>query len=215
MECSKCGGWIHAQCEGLDGEQYQVLSYLPDSVSYVCKCNIPAPKARKSSGRIRKQDDGEDDVHDVPDSAMVDVGEDGLQDVAALVPVPVQVTNSPLRDNSLHSLNHVPSLNFDLDNTFRSINLLQPLSNITVSTDPTEFSDLLDADATDVCETSPKPSEAIDDEYDDADEYVTLDTSVLALPSAFETLPANWSTTMYFQSPLYLPTLLREIMSDF
>ena len=146
---------------------------------------------------------------------MVDVGEDGLQDVAALVPVPVQVTNSPLRDNSLHSLNHVPSLNFDLDNTFRSINLLQPLSNITVSTDPTEFSDLLDADTTDVCETSPKPSEAIDDEYDDADEYVTLDTSVLALPSAFETLPANWSTTMYFQSPLYLPTLLREIMSDF
>ena len=29
--------WIHAQCEGIDGEEYQVLSYLPDSVSYVCK----------------------------------------------------------------------------------------------------------------------------------------------------------------------------------
>ena len=29
--------WIHAQCEDLDGEEYQVLSYLPDSVSYICK----------------------------------------------------------------------------------------------------------------------------------------------------------------------------------
>jgi hypothetical protein len=37
IECGKCGGWIHAKCEGLDGEQYQVLSLLPDSVEYVCK----------------------------------------------------------------------------------------------------------------------------------------------------------------------------------
>ena len=29
--------WIHAKCEGLDGEEYQVLSLLPDSVEYVCK----------------------------------------------------------------------------------------------------------------------------------------------------------------------------------
>ena len=29
--------WIHAHCEGIDGEEYQVLSFLPDSVSYVCK----------------------------------------------------------------------------------------------------------------------------------------------------------------------------------
>ena len=29
--------WVHAKCEGIDGEQYQVLSYLPDSVEYVCK----------------------------------------------------------------------------------------------------------------------------------------------------------------------------------
>ena len=32
-----CLRWIHAQCEGIDGEEYQVLSFLPDSVSYVCK----------------------------------------------------------------------------------------------------------------------------------------------------------------------------------
>ena len=37
MECGQCGGWIHARCEGLDGEQYQVLSYLPDTVEYTCK----------------------------------------------------------------------------------------------------------------------------------------------------------------------------------
>ena len=29
--------WIHAKCEGLDGEQYQVLSLLPDTVEYVCR----------------------------------------------------------------------------------------------------------------------------------------------------------------------------------
>ena len=37
MECTHCGGWVHAKGEGIDGEQYQVLSYLPDSVEYVCK----------------------------------------------------------------------------------------------------------------------------------------------------------------------------------
>ena len=37
MECAHCGGWIHAKCEGIDGEQYQVLSLLPDTVEYVCK----------------------------------------------------------------------------------------------------------------------------------------------------------------------------------
>merc|ERR1712012_698461 len=41
MECGVCGGWIHAKCEGLDGEEYQVLSLLPDSVEYVCKCSTP------------------------------------------------------------------------------------------------------------------------------------------------------------------------------
>jgi len=37
MECSRCGGWIHAKCEDIDAERYQILSYLPDSVEYVCK----------------------------------------------------------------------------------------------------------------------------------------------------------------------------------
>ena len=37
MECAQCGGWIHAKCEGLDAEKYQILSYLPNTVDYVCK----------------------------------------------------------------------------------------------------------------------------------------------------------------------------------
>ncbi len=37
MECASCGGWIHAKCEGLDGEKYQVLSYLPNTIDFVCK----------------------------------------------------------------------------------------------------------------------------------------------------------------------------------
>ena len=36
-ECARCGGWVHARCEGADAEKYQILSYLPDSVEYVCK----------------------------------------------------------------------------------------------------------------------------------------------------------------------------------
>ncbi len=37
MECARCGGWVHARCEGVDAEKYQILSYLPDTVEYVCK----------------------------------------------------------------------------------------------------------------------------------------------------------------------------------
>merc|ERR1719309_1173218 len=51
MECSKCAGWVHAKCEGMDGEKYQVLSLLPDTVKYVCKCN----GASNSSSSIVRQ----------------------------------------------------------------------------------------------------------------------------------------------------------------
>ncbi|CAL4152375.1 unnamed protein product, partial [Meganyctiphanes norvegica] len=37
MECGQCGEWIHAHCEGLNNEHYQILSFLPDSVEYVCQ----------------------------------------------------------------------------------------------------------------------------------------------------------------------------------
>merc|ERR1712083_919685 len=37
MECATCGGWIHAKCEGVDAEKYQILSYLPNNIDFVCK----------------------------------------------------------------------------------------------------------------------------------------------------------------------------------
>lgn len=37
MECCSCGGWVHAKCENVNPENYQILSYLPDSVEYICR----------------------------------------------------------------------------------------------------------------------------------------------------------------------------------
>lgn len=37
VECSKCGGWVHAKCEGMNEEKYQIIGYLPDTVEFVCK----------------------------------------------------------------------------------------------------------------------------------------------------------------------------------
>ncbi|XP_056646115.1 histone-lysine N-methyltransferase trithorax [Diorhabda sublineata] len=36
MECAKCSKWVHAKCEHLTEEQYQMLSILPESIEYVC-----------------------------------------------------------------------------------------------------------------------------------------------------------------------------------
>ena len=36
MECSECSYWVHAQCEGLSDERYQILSYLPDTIEFTC-----------------------------------------------------------------------------------------------------------------------------------------------------------------------------------
>ncbi|XP_021924700.1 histone-lysine N-methyltransferase trithorax isoform X1 [Zootermopsis nevadensis] len=43
MECGQCKCWVHAKCEGLSDEKYQVLSYLPESVEFICRmcCAIP------------------------------------------------------------------------------------------------------------------------------------------------------------------------------
>jgi hypothetical protein len=37
MECGQCKCWVHAKCEGLSDEKYQVLSYLPESVEFICR----------------------------------------------------------------------------------------------------------------------------------------------------------------------------------
>uniref|UniRef100_A0A2A4JS60 Histone-lysine N-methyltransferase trithorax n=1 Tax=Heliothis virescens TaxID=7102 RepID=A0A2A4JS60_HELVI len=48
MECGWCGRWVHASCEGLTGEGYQLLSALPPSIEYICcKCMPNDPPWRK------------------------------------------------------------------------------------------------------------------------------------------------------------------------
>ncbi|XP_057349132.1 histone-lysine N-methyltransferase 2B isoform X7 [Manis pentadactyla] len=36
MQCAQCDHWVHAKCEGLSDEDYEILSGLPDSVLYTC-----------------------------------------------------------------------------------------------------------------------------------------------------------------------------------
>ncbi|KAI5645789.1 SET domain-containing protein [Phthorimaea operculella] len=48
MECGWCARWVHASCEGLTGEGYQLLSALPPSIEYICcKCMPEDPPWRK------------------------------------------------------------------------------------------------------------------------------------------------------------------------
>lgn len=48
MECAECKCWIHAQCEGISNEKYQVLSYLPSSIEFVCRLCCKTPPAKWS-----------------------------------------------------------------------------------------------------------------------------------------------------------------------
>ncbi|XP_066516120.1 histone-lysine N-methyltransferase 2B [Hoplias malabaricus] len=42
MQCSTCNHWVHAKCEGLTEDLYEILSSLPESVVYLCQ---PCTKA--------------------------------------------------------------------------------------------------------------------------------------------------------------------------
>lgn len=37
MECGDCRKWVHAKCEGLTDEQYNMLSVLPENIEFICK----------------------------------------------------------------------------------------------------------------------------------------------------------------------------------
>ncbi|XP_041091096.1 histone-lysine N-methyltransferase 2B-like [Polyodon spathula] len=37
IQCAKCNHWVHAKCEGLSDELYEILSSLPESVLYSCR----------------------------------------------------------------------------------------------------------------------------------------------------------------------------------
>lgn len=41
VECAQCLSWVHATCEGISDEKYQILSYLPETVEFLCKICTP------------------------------------------------------------------------------------------------------------------------------------------------------------------------------
>lgn len=45
MECNECSCWVHARCEGLSDDSYQILSYLPDSIEFTCRQCSPDPNS--------------------------------------------------------------------------------------------------------------------------------------------------------------------------
>ena len=163
------------------------------------RCKIPAPKAKKSRGMKKAAQVKKDEPQKQLEASVASL------EVVALVPVPNIAPNSPLRNNSLHSLKPVPvSVNYNFEETLRRISFDLPIAPVSLQDDKAEANDndkddevdtsyMNVRDEFDPCETSPKPSEAIDDECDDTEEYVTLDldTSVLALPSAIDT---SWAT---------------------
>ena len=44
VQCGKCDHWIHATCENISDETYEILSELPeDSVVFNCRLCAPQP----------------------------------------------------------------------------------------------------------------------------------------------------------------------------
>ncbi|XP_051963095.1 histone-lysine N-methyltransferase 2B-like [Xyrauchen texanus] len=49
MQCSSCNHWVHAKCEGLTDDMYEILSSLPESVVYSCQ---PCLQAQPDGGEM-------------------------------------------------------------------------------------------------------------------------------------------------------------------
>ncbi|KAJ3597705.1 hypothetical protein NHX12_001222 [Muraenolepis orangiensis] len=46
MQCGTCNHWVHAKCEDLTDDLYEILSSLPESVVYSCRpCSLTQPSA--------------------------------------------------------------------------------------------------------------------------------------------------------------------------
>ncbi|KAK6172193.1 hypothetical protein SNE40_015908 [Patella caerulea] len=44
VHCAICNSWVHAKCEELSDEMYQLVSYLPDNINYTCRiCSTQKP----------------------------------------------------------------------------------------------------------------------------------------------------------------------------
>ncbi|XP_076438576.1 uncharacterized protein LOC143277582 [Babylonia areolata] len=41
VQCALCDSWVHARCEGLTDEMYQLFSFLPEDIQYRCRVCCP------------------------------------------------------------------------------------------------------------------------------------------------------------------------------
>uniref|UniRef100_A0A1A9V7Y0 Histone-lysine N-methyltransferase trithorax n=1 Tax=Glossina austeni TaxID=7395 RepID=A0A1A9V7Y0_GLOAU len=54
MECGDCHQWVHAKCEALTDEQYNLLSTLPESIEFICKrCARKSQEAKNRASEWR------------------------------------------------------------------------------------------------------------------------------------------------------------------
>ncbi|XP_046805122.1 histone-lysine N-methyltransferase trithorax [Lucilia cuprina] len=55
MECGDCRQWVHAKCETLTDEQYNLLSTLPESIEFICKrCSRKSQDAKQRACEWRE-----------------------------------------------------------------------------------------------------------------------------------------------------------------
>ncbi|XP_075145916.1 histone lysine N-methyltransferase trithorax [Haematobia irritans] len=55
MECGDCHQWVHAKCETLTDEQYNLLSTLPESIEFICKrCSRKSTEAKERACEWRE-----------------------------------------------------------------------------------------------------------------------------------------------------------------
>ncbi|KAJ8273198.1 hypothetical protein GJAV_G00098840 [Gymnothorax javanicus] len=54
IQCSLCNHWVHAKCEGLSDDLYEILSNLPESVEYTC---TPCSRTQPSGWRAVLQEE--------------------------------------------------------------------------------------------------------------------------------------------------------------
>uniref|UniRef100_A0A9J8C5J5 [histone H3]-lysine(4) N-methyltransferase n=1 Tax=Cyprinus carpio carpio TaxID=630221 RepID=A0A9J8C5J5_CYPCA len=56
MQCSTCNHWVHAKCEGLTDDLYEILSSLPESVVYSCQpCLQELPDGEDVNGAVWRE----------------------------------------------------------------------------------------------------------------------------------------------------------------
>ncbi|XP_052472362.1 histone-lysine N-methyltransferase 2B [Carassius gibelio] len=56
MQCSTCNHWVHAKCEGLTDDLYEILSSLPESVVYSCQpCLQEQPDGEDVNGAVWRE----------------------------------------------------------------------------------------------------------------------------------------------------------------